>query len=85
MSRMSNVKKCQQCQICPDMLRSPHIFGDPSRSVKIQPDQSRSYEICLIMSKCQPNCQNVNQFVKMSIELSNCHNIKCHVLSECVA
>ena len=30
----------------------------------------------VIMSKCK--------IVKMSIKLSNCHNIKCHVLSECV-
>ena len=68
MSRMSNIKcqmstmsnfnniKWQQCQICPDLLRS----------VEIRPDQSRSYEICLIMSKCQSNCQNVNQIVLMS-------------------
>ena len=43
----------------------PLIFWDPSRSVEIQPDKSRSYEICLMMSKCQPNCQNANQIVKM--------------------
>ncbi len=36
------------------------------------------------LSNCQSNCQNVNQLVKMSIKLSKCHNIKCHVLSECV-
>ena len=77
MSNVSNVK-CQQSQqsqmstmsnlprsveICPNLLNLP-------RSVKIQLDQSRSYEICLIMSKCQPNCQNVNQIVKISIKLS---------------
>ena len=30
------------------------------------------------------NQKNVIQIVKMSIKLSKCHNIKCHVLSECV-
>ena len=36
------------------------------------------------LSKCQivkmSECKNV----KLAIKLSNCHNIKCHVLSECV-
>ena len=36
------------------------------------------------LSKCQSNCQYVNQIFKTSIKISNCHNIKCHVLSECV-
>ena len=36
------------------------------------------------LSKCQSNCQNFNQIVKISIKLSNCHNIKYLVLSECV-
>ena len=62
-----------QIQICPDLLNLP-------RSVKIRPDQSRSYEICLIMSKCQPNCQNVNKIVRMSIKLSNVtiSNVMCY-------
>ena len=67
MSRMSKVKnvKCQQCQ----MSKMSTITNLP-RYVEICPDQSRFYEICLIMSQCQPNCQNVNQIVKMSIKLS---------------
>ena len=64
MSTMSNVNndKFQQCQM--STMSNLPIF------VEICPDQSRPYEICLIMSKCQPNCQNVNQIVKMSIKLS---------------
>ena len=82
MSRMSTLSnannvKCQQFQ----MLKMSNVNN--VKSVKIRPDQSRSYEIYLRMSKCQPNRQNGNQIVKMSIKLSNCHNIKCHVLSEC--
>ena len=86
---------CQECQqsqkstmsnlpisveICPDLLRFNQICQDPSRSVKIRPNQSRSYEICLIMSKCQPNCQNVNKIVRMSIKLSNVtiSNVMCY-------
>ena len=61
---MSNVNsvKCQQCQMSTmsnvNNVKSAQICWDSSRSVEIWPDQSRSHEICLIMSKCQPNCQN---------------------------
>ena len=71
MSTMSNLPR--SVEICPNLLNLP-------RSVKIQLDQSRSYEICLIMSKCQPNCQNVNKIVRMSIKLSNVtiSNVMCY-------
>ena len=59
-------------EISPDLSKSTQICQDPSRSVEIWPDQSRSYEICLIMPIKLSKCQ------------SNCHNIKSHVLSECV-
>ena len=40
-------------------------------------DWSRSNEICLIMSKCQPNFQNINQIAKLSQYQMLC-------VSECV-
>ena len=39
--------------------------------------------ICLIMSKCQSNCQNVNQIVKMSITFSKCQS-NCQNVSQIV-
>ena len=64
MSTMSNVNnvKCQQYQMS--------TMSTMPRSVEICPDQLKSYDISLIMSKSQPNCQNANQIIKMSIKLS---------------
>ena len=63
MSTMSNVNKikCQQFQMLTmsNLSRSAQICWDIPRSVEIRPDQSRSYEICLIISKCQSNCHNI--------------------------
>ena len=76
MSTMSNVKmsKCQLSKsqnvvICTDLLRSDQICRDLLRSVEISPDMSRSP---------QTN-QDLPRSTKMSIKLSKCHNIKCHV------
>ena len=65
MSTISNVNYVKSAQICRDL----------PRYVEIRPDQSTK------LSKCQSNCQNVNQIVEMSIKLSKyqskCHNTKC--------
>ena len=82
MSTMSNVNnaKYQQCQISPDLSRFDQINQYLMRSVC----RSDNVKMSIQSSKCQSNCQNVNPIVKMSIKLSNCHNIKYLVLSECV-
>ena len=36
------------------------------------------------MSNCEHFKMSECQIVKLSIKVSNCHNIKCHVLLECV-
>ena len=76
MLRMSyvNVVKCQHCQMSTMQCQMSTKSNLP-RSVEICPDQSRSYEICQMstkLSKCQPNCQNVNQIVKLSQYQMSC-------------
>ena len=82
MSTMSNVNnfKCQMSTISNvkyvKYVKSAQICWDPTRSIKILFLWDLSDNVK--MSKCQPNCQNINQIVKISIKLSNCHNIKCY-------
>ena len=66
-SRMSNVNnvQCQQCQMS--------TMSDVN-NVKCQLCQ-----MSIKLSKCQSNCQNVNQIVNMSIKLSTCQSNCQHV------
>ena len=45
------------------------------RSVEIRPDQSRSYEICLIISKCQSNCHNIKCQCFQSVWIRLAHRL----------
>ena len=77
MSTMSNVNNAMSnvknviCILKEDLSRSPQNRRDLPWSVKI-------YLIYLIIK------WDLSGSVKMSIKLPNHHNIKCHVLSECV-
>ena len=65
-SNVNNVNvnnvNCQQCQ----NVRCKKICSDLSRSSQTCPDQLRSNEICLILSKCQSNCQIVANQVTLA-------------------
>ena len=75
MSTISNVNYVKSAQICrdlprsveisPDLLRSVQICRNPTRSIKILWDLSDNVKMSTKLSKCQSNCQDINQIVKI--------------------